>query len=120
MDRLLRPKFNDLVGNLDIIISKKDLLYSFLSPQQQTTYIDSNRPNIAQLTSIDDWLNSLSLAQYCIQFKHSNYLSLSQILNLNSSDLLSAGVFSQTHQIIMLQSLNNIKRDISQQNGCLV
>ena len=44
-------------------------------------YVDTNRPNFAQLTNIQEWLNSLNLNHYLDMFILKSYLNLSQILH---------------------------------------
>ena len=75
---------------------------------------------MAQLTSIDDWLISLNLTQYLKVFKSNWYLNLSQIIDLQSNDLYSIGIWDESHKRQMLESLKTVQFDISFKNGFLV
>ena len=83
-------------------------------------YNDTGKPNIAQLTSIEEWLISLNLTQYLKLFKSNSYLNLSQILDLQTNDLNSIGIWDEYHRRIILESLKTIQFDISFKNGFLV
>ncbi len=93
-----------------------NLIYYF----SQVAYNDTNKPNIAQLTSIEDWLISLNLTQYLKLFKSNQYLNLSQLLDLQYNDLNSIGIWDESHKRQMLESFKTVQFDISFKNGFLV
>lgn len=83
-------------------------------------YVDTNRPNFAQLTNIQEWLNSLNLNHYLDMFIVKSYLNLSQILHFEKVDLLSIGIKDESHQDVILESLKCIHFELNFQNGFLV
>ena len=83
-------------------------------------YIDTNRPNLAQSTSIDEWLASLSLTQYVAIFKRNGFLNLSQIVDLQMNDLVSLGIWDQLNQSKIIESLKTVQFEIAFRNGFLV
>jgi hypothetical protein len=82
--------------------------------------IDTNKPNISQLTSIEDWLSSLNLTQYLKLFKTHAYLNLSQLLDLKYNDFNLLGIWDDLHKQLILESLKTVQFEISFKNGFLV
>lgn len=88
---------------------------------RQILYIDPNKPNFTQLTSIGEWLNSLGLGDLIGQFVACKYLNLSQVLHLKESDMANElCVNDERRQKIMIDSLDKIQFELSYHSGFLV
>jgi len=83
-------------------------------------FIDTNRPNFAQLTSVKEWLNSLELSQYVGFFHAKKYYNLSQVLSFERDDLIRLEIWSEKHQESILDSIKCIHFELNFQNGFLV
>jgi len=92
----------------------------FFSFSRHVSFIDTNRPNFSQLTSIQEWLNSLNLNQYTNHFIDKKHLNLSQVLNFEKFDLDSIKITEESAQNAILESLKCIQFELNFQNGFLV
>lgn len=121
-DRTRRPKFKQLITELDNITNlKQDCLFSTSNNLKRSIpFIDTNRPNFAQLTSIKEWLNSLELTQYLNSFNRMGYLNLSQALECDRNELMRLEVWNEKDQDELLDSLKCILFELNFQNGFLV
>lgn len=120
-DRTRRPKFKQIVSDLDDMMkSKKDCLFSGIKSQKNIPFIDTNRPNFAQLTSVKEWLSSLELNQYLGTFQMRKLLNLSQVLDFDRNNLKKLEIWNDADQNIILESLKCIHFELNFQNGFLV
>ncbi len=73
-----------------------------------------DQPNIAQITSITDWLHNLQLDHLINSFLNNGYTNLSQICHFNSSDLID--IIGNNHQLDeqtrLLDNLNNLRSQL--------
>lgn len=104
----IRARFNDF------------LLIKCLISHRQTGTIDPNRPNFTQMTNVQEWLNSLGLGEYIGRFVAKRFLNLSQVLNLELSDLVKLEVYDESHQSLIIESIKRIQFELNFQNGFLV
>ncbi|CAF2566933.1 unnamed protein product [Rotaria sp. Silwood2] len=111
---LERPKFSEIVQQLTQYIQ----LPNHLLPLAKQLFIFVNhpdQPNIAQITSIIDWLHNLQLDRLICLFINAGYTNLSQICHFNSSDLkIFIGNNNTTldEQTRLLDSLNRIQSEL--------
>jgi ephrin-B len=122
-DRLKRPRFRQIVPELDTLIkSKRESLYVMTkgSSSKQMVFIDPNKPNFTQLTSVHEWLSSLGLAELTPAFNAQRYLSLSQVLGVDHADLVRMQLYDEHVQTILLESLKQIQFELNFQSGFLV
>ena len=73
-----------------------------------------DQPNIAQLTSIVDWLHSLQLDRLIQFFRKNAYTNLSQICHFDSSDFhaLLGNHTTPIEQSRLIESLNHIRSEL--------
>jgi Eph receptor B1 len=120
-DRLKRPRFRQIVLELDSLIkSKHESLYVMTKNNKQLVFIDPNKPNFTQVTNIHEWLNSLGLSDLACVFLSNSYLSLSQVLGIDVTDLLRMQIYDEHVQKIILESLKQIQFELNFQSGFLV
>ncbi|CAF1122630.1 unnamed protein product [Adineta steineri] len=112
-NHLQRPKFSEIVQQLTQFI----LVPSGLIPlaKQKLVFVNHpDEPNIAQLTSIIDWLHNLQLDRFIHLFTNNGYTNLSQICHFNSLDLndILGNDFTFDEQTHLLDSLNHIRSQL--------
>ncbi len=73
-----------------------------------------DQPNIAQITSITDWLHNLQLDHFIDLFLNIGYTNLSQICHFNSSDLnhIIGNNLTLDEQTRLLDNLNHIQSQL--------
>ncbi|CAF0812320.1 unnamed protein product [Rotaria sordida] len=111
---LERPKFSEIVQQLTQYIQLPNHLLP-LAKQRFLFVNHPDQPNIAQITSINDWFHNLELDRLICLFINAGYTNLSQICHFNSSDLkIFIGNNNITHdeQIRLLNSLNRIQSEL--------
>ncbi len=99
---------------------KRVLLIAAYFFKRNVPFIDTNRPNFSQLTSIKEWLNSLEMPQFVENFHTRRFLNLSQIVGFDRDDLLALEIWQETEQNAILESLKCIHFELNFQNGFLV
>ena len=105
-----------MLKNIDFFKSKIIFAVAF----RNVPYVDTNRPNFAQLTSVKEWLHSLDLIQYLNLFQLKGLLNLSQVLGFERADLSQLDVWDENDQATILESLKCIHFELNFQNGFLV
>lgn len=75
---------------------------------------DPDQPNIAQITIVADWLESLHLDHLISYFTDVGYTNLSQICHMNSSILstVTQNKINRDEQIRLVESLKHIRSQL--------
>ncbi|KAG5850461.1 hypothetical protein ANANG_G00082690 [Anguilla anguilla] len=96
-----RPKFAQIVASLDKLIRNPSSLRQLAN---SSVWDDPPTPE-PNISTVDDWLESIKMGQYKEHFSGAGYTSLDSVLYVNMSDLGRLGVVLAGHQKKILSSI---------------
>ncbi|XP_051554241.1 ephrin type-B receptor 1-B-like [Myxocyprinus asiaticus] len=115
-DRNARPRFTDIVNTLDKLIRNPTSLKAVASiptiPSQPL--LDRSIPDFTTFSSVEDWLAAIKMSQYRDNFLNSGFTSLQLITQMTSEDLLRIGVTLAGHQKKILNTIQSMHLQMSQ------
>ncbi|KAK2822252.1 hypothetical protein Q5P01_022317 [Channa striata] len=101
-----RPKFGQIVTILDKLIrnpaSLRELANSSVCREDPST------PEFS-VSTVDEWLEAIKMAQYKENFSSAGYVSLDSVLYISVSELAKMGVNLAGHQKKILSSVQNLQ-----------
>ncbi|OTF74701.1 SAM domain containing protein, partial [Euroglyphus maynei] len=123
-DRSNRPTFTQIVKTLDKLAKCPENLMKLA---QQMTRVDpfmeqSSIPDVIQFKSFYEWLASIKMSRYQINFEHAGINSLPAVARLSPQDLLAIGIDIPSHQKKIMNSIYSLRaqNSIGSPEGFLV
>ncbi|XP_035382211.1 ephrin type-A receptor 3 isoform X1 [Electrophorus electricus] len=100
-----RPKFSQIVTALDRLIRNPSSLKQLANG---TVWEDSGTPE-PDVSTVEDWLESIKMAQYKDHFSSAGYVTLDSVLYISVSELGKMGVTLVGHQKKILSSIQSLQ-----------
>ncbi|XP_031169071.1 ephrin type-B receptor 4b isoform X2 [Sander lucioperca] len=111
-ERANRPRFCDVVAALDRLIRNPTSLKVTLAEGRSLSQplLDQRPPPpLSACASVSDWLRAIKMERYEQSFLQAGFSSLDIVSQLNTDDLLRAGVTLAGHQKKMLSSIQTLR-----------
>ncbi|XP_063075835.1 ephrin type-A receptor 4b [Engraulis encrasicolus] len=99
-----RPKFGQIVNTLDKLIRNPSSLKELAN---SNVWEDPPSPEFA-VSTVEDWLEALKMAQYRDNFTSAGYVTLDSVLYISISELQKLGVTLVGHQRKILSSIQSL------------
>uniref|UniRef100_A0A8C5PG57 Ephrin type-B receptor 3 n=1 Tax=Leptobrachium leishanense TaxID=445787 RepID=A0A8C5PG57_9ANUR len=115
-DRNLRPKFSQIVSSLDKLIRNAASL-KVTSPTQagmSQQLLDRTVPDYTTFPTVGDWLEAIKMGQYQENFLSAGFTSFHLVAQMTAEDLLRIGVTLAGHQKKLLNSIQDMRLQMSQ------
>ncbi|XP_044144609.1 ephrin type-B receptor 3 [Bufo gargarizans] len=115
-DRNLRPKFSQIVSSLDKLIRNAASL-KVTSPTQagmSQQLLDRTVPDYTTFPTVSDWLEAIKMGQYQENFMSAGFTSFHLVAQMTAEDLLRIGVTLAGHQKKLLNSVQDMRLQMSQ------
>uniref|UniRef100_F7CRM0 Ephrin type-B receptor 3 n=1 Tax=Xenopus tropicalis TaxID=8364 RepID=F7CRM0_XENTR len=115
-DRNLRPKFSQIVSSLDKLIRNAASL-KVTSPAQagvSQQLLDRTVPDYTTFPTVSDWLEAIKMGQYQENFLSAGFTSFHLVAQMTAEDLLRIGVTLAGHQKKLLNSVQDMRLQMSQ------
>ncbi|KAH9529410.1 Ephrin type-A receptor 5 [Dermatophagoides farinae] len=123
-DRSNRPTFTQIVKTLDKLAKCPENLMKLA---QQMTRVDpfieqTSIPDVIQFKSFYEWLASIKMSRYQINFEHAGINNLPAVARLSPQDLLTIGIDIPSHQKKIMNSIFSLRaqNSIGSPEGFLV
>ncbi|XP_051561850.1 ephrin type-A receptor 2a isoform X3 [Myxocyprinus asiaticus] len=99
-DRSKRPRFVDIVNLLEKLLQNPESLSAIASvdPRVSIRLPSTSGNDSAPFRSVDEWLESIKMAQYRETFAHAGIKTMEQVLRLKFEDIRNIGVRLPGHQ----------------------
>uniref|UniRef100_A0A6Q2YWF6 receptor protein-tyrosine kinase n=1 Tax=Esox lucius TaxID=8010 RepID=A0A6Q2YWF6_ESOLU len=106
-DRNNRPKFSQIVNNLDKMIRNPNSLKAMtpLSSSVHLPLLDRSTPDFSSFTTVDEWLDAIKMGQYKENFANEDFTSFDVVSQMTMEDILRVGVTLVGHQKKILNSV---------------
>jgi Eph receptor B1 len=124
-DRAHRPTFSQIVKTLDKLMKCPDNLHKIAQTTRLT--VDpfgepNNIPDVIQFKSVDEWLASIKMTRYRLNFEQSGVTNLGAVARLTPQDLAIIGVTLVSHQKKIMNSIQalRVQHSIGTPEGFLV
>uniref|UniRef100_A0A3P9I658 receptor protein-tyrosine kinase n=1 Tax=Oryzias latipes TaxID=8090 RepID=A0A3P9I658_ORYLA len=115
-DRNNRPKFSQIVANLDKMIRNPSSLKA-MTPQSSSVHLpllDRSTPDFSSFGSVDDWLDAIKMGQYKENFSSEGFTSFDVVSQMAMEDILRVGVTLAGHQKKILNSIQSMRAQMNQ------
>uniref|UniRef100_A0A3P9LNZ3 receptor protein-tyrosine kinase n=1 Tax=Oryzias latipes TaxID=8090 RepID=A0A3P9LNZ3_ORYLA len=115
-DRNNRPKFSQIVANLDKMIRNPSSLKA-MTPQSSSVHLpllDRSTPDFSSFGSVDDWLDAIKMGQYKENFSSEGFTSFDLVSQMAMEDILRVGVTLAGHQKKILNSIQSMRAQMNQ------
>uniref|UniRef100_A0A672T837 receptor protein-tyrosine kinase n=1 Tax=Sinocyclocheilus grahami TaxID=75366 RepID=A0A672T837_SINGR len=115
-DRNNRPKFSQIVNNLDKMIRNPNSLKAMtpLSSGVHLPLLDRSVPDFSSFNTVDDWLDAIKMGQYKDNFANGNFTSFDLVSQMTMEDILRVGVTLAGHQKKILNSVQMMRAQMNQ------
>ncbi|XP_070301051.1 ephrin type-B receptor 2 isoform X4 [Salvelinus sp. IW2-2015] len=115
-DRNNRPKFSQIVNNLDKMIRNPNSLKAMtpLSSGVHLPLLDRSVPDFSSFSTVDEWLDAIKMGQYKDNFANADFASFDVVSQMTMDDILSVGVTLAGHQKKILNSVQMMRASINQ------
>ncbi|XP_073732225.1 ephrin type-B receptor 2b isoform X1 [Misgurnus anguillicaudatus] len=122
-DRNNRPKFSQIVNNLDKMIRNPNSLKA-MTPLSSgwvrkhavvhLPLLDRSVPDFSSFSAVDDWLDAIKMGQYKENFANGNFTSFDLVSQMTMEDILRVGVTLAGHQKKILNSVQMMRAQMNQ------
>ncbi|TRY99694.1 hypothetical protein DNTS_029434 [Danionella cerebrum] len=99
-----RPKFGQIVNTLDKLIRNPNCLKELAN---SSVWEDPVTPEFS-VSTVDEWLDAISMGQYKDNFASAGYVSLDSVLYISLSELSKMGVTLVGHQKKILSTVQSL------------
>uniref|UniRef100_A0A3B5MI71 receptor protein-tyrosine kinase n=1 Tax=Xiphophorus couchianus TaxID=32473 RepID=A0A3B5MI71_9TELE len=106
-DRNNRPKFSQIVNNLDKMIRNPNTLKAM-------TPLSSGIPDFSTFSTVDEWLDAIKMGQYKENFANSDFSTFDVVSQMTMDDILRIGVTLAGHQKKILNSVQMMRAQMNQ------
>ncbi|XP_035239181.1 ephrin type-B receptor 2-like isoform X1 [Anguilla rostrata] len=115
-DRNNRPKFSQIVNNLDKMIRNPTSLKTTtpLSSGIHLPLLDRSVPDFSSFSSVDEWLDAIKMGQYKDNFANADFSSFDMVSEMTMDDILRIGVTLAGHQKKILNSVQMMRAQMNQ------
>ncbi|KAG9352873.1 hypothetical protein JZ751_017449 [Albula glossodonta] len=115
-DRNNRPKFSQIVNNLDKMIRNPNSLKAMtpLSSGVHLPLLDRSVPDFSSFSTIDDWLDAIKMGQYKENFANADFTTFDVVSQMTMDDILRVGVTLAGHQKKILNSVQMMRAQMNQ------
>ncbi|GAA6107899.1 ephrin type-B receptor 2b isoform X1 [Tachysurus ichikawai] len=115
-DRNNRPKFSQIVNNLDKMIRNPNMLKAMtpLSSGVHLPLLDRSMPDFSSFRNVDDWLDAIKMGQYKDNFANADFTSFDLVSQMTMEDILRVGVILAGHQKKILNSVQMMRAQMNQ------
>ncbi|TRY60239.1 hypothetical protein DNTS_028214, partial [Danionella cerebrum] len=115
-ERNNRPKFSQIVNNLDKMIRNPNSLKTMtpLSSGVHLPLLDRSVPDFSSFSTVDDWLDAIKMGQYKDNFANGNFTSFDRVSQMTMEDILRVGVTLAGHQKKILNSVQMMRAQMNQ------
>nr|XP_014353674.1 PREDICTED: ephrin type-A receptor 10 [Latimeria chalumnae] len=115
-DRNSRPKFGQIVNNLDKMIRNPNSLKAMapLSSGVNLPLLDRTVPDYSSFSTIDEWLDAIKMGQYKEKFESAGFNSFDVVSQMTMEDILRVGVTLAGHQKKILNSIQIMRAQMNQ------
>ncbi|XP_031575474.1 ephrin type-B receptor 1-B-like isoform X2 [Actinia tenebrosa] len=114
-DKDKRPKFADILKRTEEMIRSPDKLKDDLCTSRFSAD-PSAKTNFGEVTSVEEWLDTLNMQQYVNNFKEAGLSQLDQVKTMSEEDLAKIGVKLIGHRNKMKKSIKAMKKHFDEQN----
>ncbi|XP_061749565.1 ephrin type-B receptor 2-like [Nerophis ophidion] len=115
-DRNNRPKFSQIVNNLDKMIRNPNTLKAMtpLSSGVHLPLLDRSVPDFSSFSTVDEWLDAIKMGQYKDNFANCDFSTLEVVSQMTMDDILRVGVTLAGHQKKILNSVQMMRAQMNQ------
>ncbi|XP_035594279.1 ephrin type-B receptor 2-like isoform X2 [Oncorhynchus keta] len=115
-DRNNRPKFSQIVNNLDKMIRNPNSLKAMtpLSSSVHLPLLDRSTPDFSSFSTVDEWLDAIRMGQYKENFANEEFTSFDVVSQMTTEDILRVGVMLAGHQKKILNSVQSMRAQMNQ------
>ncbi|XP_029575992.1 ephrin type-B receptor 2 isoform X4 [Salmo trutta] len=115
-DRNNRPKFSQIVNNLDKMIRNPNSLKATtpLSSSVHLPLLDRSTPDFSSFSTVDEWLDAIKMGQYKENFANEDFTSFDVVSQMTMEDILRVGVTLVGHQKKILNSVQSMRAQMNQ------
>uniref|UniRef100_A0A3B5MN37 receptor protein-tyrosine kinase n=1 Tax=Xiphophorus couchianus TaxID=32473 RepID=A0A3B5MN37_9TELE len=115
-DRNNRPKFSQIVNNLDKMIRNPNTLKAMtpLSSGVHLPLLDRSIPDFSTFSTVDEWLDAIKMGQYKENFANSDFSTFDVVSQMTMDDILRIGVTLAGHQKKILNSVQMMRAQMNQ------
>uniref|UniRef100_A0A6Q2XVK7 receptor protein-tyrosine kinase n=1 Tax=Esox lucius TaxID=8010 RepID=A0A6Q2XVK7_ESOLU len=115
-DRNNRPKFSQIVNNLDKMIRNPNSLKAMtpLSSGVHLPLLDRSVPDFSSFSTVDEWLDAIKMGQYKDNFANADFTSFDVVSQMTMDDILGVGVTLAGHQKKILNSVQMMRASMNQ------
>nr|KAG5691375.1 hypothetical protein BaRGS_008107 [Batillaria attramentaria] len=111
-ERSHRPKMCQVVKTLDKLIRAPELLRKQAKPRPHN-FIDPNVPDMTQFHTVEEWLVSIKMERYIVNFQQAGIITMDQACRLTVRDLLNIGVALVGHQKKIMNSIQTLRAQLA-------
>uniref|UniRef100_A0A8C7JSJ1 receptor protein-tyrosine kinase n=1 Tax=Oncorhynchus kisutch TaxID=8019 RepID=A0A8C7JSJ1_ONCKI len=110
-DRNNRPKFSQIVNNLDKMIRNPNSLKAMtpLSSSVHLPLLDRSTPDFSSFSTVDEWLDAIRMGQYKENFANEEFTSFDVVSQMTTEDIIRVGVTLAGHQKKILNSVQSMR-----------
>ncbi|TWW62768.1 Ephrin type-B receptor 2 [Takifugu flavidus] len=115
-DRNNRPKFSQIVNNLDKMIRNPNTLKAMtpLSSGVHLPLLDRSIPDFSSFSTVDEWLDAIKMGQYKDSFASADFTTFDVVSQMTMEDILRVGVTLAGHQKKILNSVQMMRAQMNQ------
>ncbi|XP_062312266.1 ephrin type-B receptor 2b [Osmerus eperlanus] len=115
-DRNNRPKFSQIVNNLDKMIRNPTNLKAMtpLSSGIHLPLLDRSVPDFSSFSTVDEWLDAIKMGQYKDNFASADFSTFDLVSQMTMEDILRVGVTLAGHQKKILNSVQMMRAQMNQ------
>ncbi|CAB1336325.1 unnamed protein product [Coregonus sp. 'balchen'] len=115
-DRNNRPKFSQIVNNLDKMIRNPNSLKAMtpLSSSVHLPLLGRSTPDFSSFSTVDEWLDAIKMGQYKENFANEEFTSFDVVSQMTTEDILRVGVTLVGHQKKILNSVQSMRAQMNQ------
>ncbi|CAB1418444.1 unnamed protein product [Pleuronectes platessa] len=115
-ERNNRPKFSQIVNNLDKMIRNPNTLKAMtpLSSGVHLPLLDRSIPDFSSFSTVDEWLDAIKMGQYKDNFASADFSTFDVVSQMTMEDILRVGVTLAGHQKKILNSVQMMRAQMNQ------
>uniref|UniRef100_A0A7N8XDW1 receptor protein-tyrosine kinase n=1 Tax=Mastacembelus armatus TaxID=205130 RepID=A0A7N8XDW1_9TELE len=114
-DRNNRPKFSQIVNNLDKMIRNPNTLKQVTdSAVVHLPLLDRSIPDFSSFSTVDEWLDAIKMGQYKDNFASADFTTFDVVSQMTMDDILRVGVTLAGHQKKILNSVQMMRAQMNQ------
>ncbi|XP_068188976.1 ephrin type-B receptor 2-like isoform X2 [Antennarius striatus] len=115
-ERNSRPKFSQIVSNLDKMIRNPSSLKTTtpLSSSVHLPLLDRSAPDFSSFSTVDEWLEAIKMGQYQESFAAEGFSSFQLVSQMTIEDIHRVGVTLAGHQKKILNSIQSMRAQLNQ------